>query len=65
MSTHDHDDGLVHAHGWASDAAPRQQERPAPRPVPAIRLAAPQERDDGLVHGHGWACTERGRMARQ
>ena len=44
--TFDHDDGLVHAHGWASSSPP------------GTRIVNdPQVDDDGhdlgLVHGHG------------
>jgi hypothetical protein len=58
-----HDDGLVHSHGWASEPPRHSQPRPAPAPRP-MRGAAPEPRaheDDGLVHSHGWACSERGR----
>jgi hypothetical protein len=54
MSHHDHDDGLVHSHRWASEPA----RRPAPTTIPM-----PADHDDGLVHGHGWACGERGTPA--
>lgn len=54
MSHDDFDDGLVHSHGWASDA-------PMPPPVPkqareqVVRMHVIEEHDDGLVHGHAWA----------
>jgi hypothetical protein len=53
--TTDHDDGLVHPHGWACGERGREAHvnRPAPEP----------EHDDGLVHGHGWASAERSREA--
>ncbi len=62
--THDHDDGLVHSHGWAC------RERGAPRGATVhrpmgreLRPMQPEDgHDEGLVHGHGWACGERGRM---
>ena len=69
MSHDDYDDGLVHSHGWASNAAPTTfataRERSAM--VDRAMAAHPEEADcfdDGLVHSHGWACGERGRMAR-
>lgn len=47
---HDHDDGLVHGHGWASSipvgSAPGRLHQPP---------AWPSDHDDGLVHDHGWA----------
>lgn len=63
---HDHDDGLVHGHAWATE--PPRPARPGgtPRGIAAAAGAHPEETvhyDDGLVHGHGWACSERGRMA--
>jgi len=57
--THDHDDGLVHSHGWAC------RERGAPRGAMVHRPAEPRpirqepEYDDGLVHDHGWARAAR------
>ena len=63
MNDHDHDDGLVHGHGWATDVlAPS----PAATPRPVAAIAVPtsgDDHDDGLVHEHGWACSERGRPA--
>jgi hypothetical protein len=54
---HDHDDGLVHGHRWASEQTPPHARR-------AEKIARPEpDHDDGLVHSHGWACGERGRMA--
>jgi hypothetical protein len=55
MTDDRHDEGLVHAHGWAREPLRRQD----PRRIPAPREA----HDDGLVHGHGWACGERSRPA--
>lgn len=54
---HDHDDGLVHGHGWARDHVPPHARR--------SEINRPEEADydDGLVHSHGWACSDRGRMA--
>ena len=45
---HDHDDGLVHSHGWAVS-------EPEPAPVTAVE----HDHDDGLVHGHNWAVSDR------
>lgn len=59
MMTNDrHDDGLVHAHNWATEP-PRSTPTRRPRATPAPT----EEHDDGLVHSHGWACGERGRPA--
>ncbi|MBR0648789.1 hypothetical protein GXW78_03895 [Roseomonas terrae] len=59
MSNNDrHDDGLVHAHNWATE--PPRDPRPRPRATPA---PTDDDRDEGLVHSHGWACGERGRPA--
>ena len=55
MSNDRHDDGLVHAHNWATEPA-----RPA-QPKPRMTPAPVEDRDDGLVHSHGWACGQRGR----
>ncbi|WP_137179626.1 hypothetical protein [Roseomonas sp. AR75] len=63
MNHDQHDDGLVHSHGWATE--------PPPSVGDILRGLAPREatriieeaHDDGLVHGHGWACSERGGMA--
>ena len=55
MSNDRHDDGLVHAHNWATEPPRPAQARPRAIPAPT------EDRDDGLVHGHGWACGERGR----
>jgi hypothetical protein len=57
----DHDDGLVHSHGWACRERGQMVNRP---PAASIRPTSAEEPDDGLVHGHGWACGERGRPAR-
>ena len=54
MSHDDFDDGLVHSHGWASDA-PMPPPVPARRPERVVRMQASEDRDDGLVHGHAWA----------
>jgi hypothetical protein len=64
---HDHDDGLVHGHAWATEPPPRPA-RPGTgrRSLPASMGLHPEEPvhyDDGLVHDHAWACGERGRMA--
>jgi hypothetical protein len=64
MTQHDHDDGLVHSHGWATEppppAAGAQRRTQGTIPHPTQR---PEDHfDDGLVHSHGWACSERGRM---
>jgi hypothetical protein len=59
MSERDHDDGLVHNHGWARN-------QPAPhQTVSLVNRPEPAGHDDGLVHDHGWACTERSRMAQR
>ena len=44
---HDHDDGLVHGHGWAATV---QQVTEAAH--------AHQGYDEGLVHGHNWAWSD-------
>ena len=44
---HDHDDGLVHGHGWA-----------ATTPQPMEAADAHHDHDDGLVHGHNWAWSD-------
>ncbi len=44
---HDHDDGLVHGHGWAASV---QQVTEA--------ADAHQDHDEGLVHGHNWAWSD-------
>ena len=51
--SHDHDDGLVHAHNFACG----ERGRMAPRPM----TTREEEHDDGLVHAHNYACSERGR----
>ncbi len=62
MNHDDHDDGLVHPHGWAREAASPAAARAQ---IAAAMNAHPaqMEHDEGLVHSHGWACSERGRMA--
>jgi len=52
---HDHDDGLVHDHGWACRERGMMVHRP-PEPSPIRREP---DYDEGLVHGHGWARGER------
>lgn len=56
MDNNQHDDGLVHAHAWATEP---------PRPVrqPRVIPAPPEDHDDGIDHAHGWACSERSRKA--
>ena len=49
---HDHDDGLVHSHNYASSERGRMAEP---------KLTTRPEHDDGLVHSHNYACGERGR----
>ena len=44
---HDHDDGLVHGHGWA-----------ATTPQPMEAADAHHDHDEGLVHGHNWAWSD-------
>jgi hypothetical protein len=67
-----HDDGLVHAHGWATEPPPAvgqllraANDARAVFAPDAAEMPVKQDEahDDGLVHGHGWACGERGRMA--
>jgi hypothetical protein len=67
MSNDPHDDGLVHAHGWARDERP-PHERPRAAAGAGSRTApdAPRhhhvpapDHDDGLVHDHAWARSER------
>ena len=64
MSNDQHDDGLVHSHGWATEPPPSVGAllRPA-----AVRVATTRDvdadHDDGLVHHHGWACGQRGASA--
>jgi hypothetical protein len=71
---YDHDDGLVHSHGWAKEPPPaigallrpaNDDRRGVHAPDIAAAMATKQDdiHDDGLVHGHAWACGERGRMA--
>jgi hypothetical protein len=71
MSHDTHDDGLVHAHRWATEPPPSigMLLRPAngdahtPAAVPAA--STPEEtHDEGLVHPHGWASAEGSRPAR-
>lgn len=50
MSHPEHDDGLIHSHGWACTERGRPGHRLTTRQEP--------EHDDGLVHGHGWAAAE-------
>jgi hypothetical protein len=51
MTHPDHDDGLIHGHGWAcSERGRPRHERPTTRPEP--------DHDEGLVHSHGWAAAE-------
>lgn len=73
MSTHDHDDGLVHGHHWAREALPEgitRHIRPVPTfPRPAndmadVMNAHPEDgHDEGLVHGHAWASAQGARIA--
>lgn len=58
MSDKDFDDGLVHAHGWATEPATPGSGRTSPAPDTADaadRQAGKSDHDDGLVHSHGWA----------
>ena len=54
-----YDDGLVHSHGWCSDApAHTNSARPLGCSDTAAATGAQSEEecfDDGLVHSHGWA----------
>lgn len=72
MDHDNHDDGLVHSHGWAAEPPPSvgMLLRPANDTGTAARDAArdaagnqDEIHDEGLVHSHGWACGERGRQA--
>lgn len=65
MDHHDHDDGLVHSHGWATEPPPSigMLLRPANddggrAPDIAAAMNVKQDHDDGLVHGHGWASDD-------
>jgi hypothetical protein len=65
MDHHDHDDGLVHSHGWATEPPPSigMLLRPAndvagARPDIAAAMNVKQDHDDGLVHGHAWASDD-------
>lgn len=55
MTDDRYDDGLVHSHGWATDApAHLQAGSPQSPPMPG----QPDDAlpfDDGLVHSHNWA----------
>ena len=64
MSNDQHDDGLVHSHGWATEPPPSVGEllRPAAARVATTR-DVDADHDDGLVHHHGWACGQRGASA--
>lgn len=46
---HDHDDGLVHAHSWASSTPPGSMMASMPYPDD-------DGHDGGLVHGHSSAA---------
>lgn len=50
MTHPEHDDGLIHSHGWACAERGRPGHRLTTRPEP--------EHDEGLVHSHGWAAAE-------
>ncbi len=70
MDHDNHDDGLVHSHGWATEPPPSvgmllrpaNDDRPAGTPANDVAraMAAKQDEghDDGLVHGHDWASSE-------
>jgi hypothetical protein len=57
MNDDNHDDGLVHSHGWATEPPPSIGEllRPAAARVTTTTATRDDAHDDGLVHGHGWA----------
>jgi len=68
---HDHDDGLVHSHGWAKEPPPSvgmllrsanddAGGGPAPAIAEAMNRKQDEAHDDGLVHDHGWARIGRG-----
>jgi hypothetical protein len=52
MTHPDHDDGLVHSHGWACT------DRGRPGHGPKLTTRPEPEHDEGLVHSHGWAAAE-------
>lgn len=53
MTDDTYDDGLVHAHGWATEP-PRAT---AARTPTAYVPVEADGYDDGLVHSHDWART--------
>jgi hypothetical protein len=61
MNDDNHDDGLVHSHGWATEPPPSIGEllRPAAARVATTTATRDEAHDDGLVHGHGWASRVR------
>ncbi len=46
----DHDDGLVHAHGWWRTRSPGESMQPT--------RVQDITHDDGLVHEHDWATAQ-------
>ena len=72
MNHDDHDDGLVHSHGWATEPPPSigQLLRPAngdghsatPDIARAMSVKQDEAHDDGLVHGHDWASEQGTRL---
>ena len=65
---HDHDDGLVHSHGWATEPPPcvGQLLRPANDAAQRVEVkprAEAEDHDDGLVHSHAWASGEQRKLA--
>ena len=59
----DHDDGLMHNPGRATDAFSSIQVATPKRVSMIVASASECDHDDGLVHDHNWACTERGAPA--
>ena len=66
MTDDRYDDGLVHAHSWATEPPAHTMNSPARSAQPAVAPSSPAQDepfDDGLVHPHSWASEERGQMA--
>lgn len=62
MNHDQHDDGLVHSHGWATEPPPSVGEllRPAAARIATTKATEKDGHDDGLVHRHGWASATQG-----
>jgi hypothetical protein len=70
MDHDNHDDGLVHSHGWATEPPPSvghllrpANDRRIDGPDIARAMSTKQDdgHDDGLVHGHDWASSHSSR----